>query len=232
MNRRMKHRPSLRAAVCGWLLLIAPVALAGNAALEEALVNYLKAQTAHVRGDVEIELTMPDVALAACRSPQPFLPGRSARLSGRVTVGVKCPGDRPPTRYFQAYISIIAPYFVAAKTIEPGAVISADDIERVTGDITRLSPSITKRPAALLGMVATRRVAEGMPLADSMFRPVIAIKRGDRVRVVADGAGFSITTSGKALNNAGIGDEVRVRTDSGATVTGVSRDASTVVVRP
>lgn len=233
MNKRMNHRQRLRTAVCGCLLLLlTPAALAGNDALKNTLVNYLRAQTAHVDGRVDIEVIMPAVALAGCRSPQPFLPGRNARLMGRITVGVKCPGDRPPTRYFQAYISVIGPYFVAAHTIEPGALISAADIKRVTGDITRLSPNITTHPATLLGMVASRRIAEGMPLTDNMFRHEMVIKRGDRVRVIADGAGFSITTSGKALNSAAIGGEVRVRTRGGTTVTGTSRNGNTVVIRP
>lgn len=233
MNERANMRRALRNTACGVLLtLIAPGALAAGDALHATLAAYLRAQTAQVDGQVSVDVTMPRVRLAPCRSPQPFLPGRSKRLAGHITVGVKCPGDRPPTRYFRAYISVETPYFVAAHPLKTGELITPSDLKRVTGDITRLSPGVVTKPAALLGMVTARRVAAGMPLTENMVTREMVIKRGDRVSVIAKGAGFSITTSGKALNSAPIGGEVRVRTQGGTTVTGISRDGNTVVIRP
>ncbi len=213
------------------LALTAPAAPASDGALEARLVNYLQNQTAHLAGDIAIEVTMPAVALAECRSPQPFLPGRNTRLAGRITVGVQCPGDRPPTRYFQAYVAIITPYYVAARALNSGEVITHRDIRRASGDITRLSPNIATDANVLVGKVAARRIAEGMPLTDNMVEHQMVIERGDTVRLIAEGAGFSITTEGKALGNAPLGGQVRVRTQRGTIVTGIGQDGNTVVIR-
>ncbi len=229
MNRRTRTGPRLALGLL--FALGAPAAPAGNGVLETRLVNYLQNQTAHMAGEVAVEVTMPAVALAPCRSPQPFLPGRNTRLSGRITVGVQCPGGRPPTRYFQAYISIITPYYVAARPLGPGQLITHRDIKRATGDITRLSPHIATDAGVLVGKVTARRIAEGMPLTDTMVERQMVIKRGDRVRVIAEGTGFSITTEGQALGNAPIGGQVRVRTRGDTIVTGISRDGNTVTVQ-
>jgi flagella basal body P-ring formation protein FlgA len=49
------------------------------------------------------------------------------------------------------------------------------------------------------------------------------IKQGQSVRVISTGAGFSVSAEGKAINNAGVGEVVRVRMESGQTVSGKAR---------
>jgi flagella basal body P-ring formation protein FlgA len=49
------------------------------------------------------------------------------------------------------------------------------------------------------------------------------VQQGQTVRLVASGAGFSVTTEGLALNNAGEGQPARVRLASGQVVSGMAR---------
>lgn len=213
------------------LMLFTASAVAAGPDLQTRLENFLHTQTANVNGQVTIKVSMPDTPIGPCGAPQPFLPQRTRHLSGYITVGVKCPGNQPLTRYFRAYISIETTYFVAAHLLKTGDQITLDDLNRITGDITRLAPGVITDAAQLLGMIAARRIAEGIPLTKNMVHVKNAVERGDQVNVLAVGTGFSITTSGKALNNAPVGGQVRVRTIGGATVTGVARDGNTVVIR-
>ncbi len=229
-SARFRYRPLQRA--CGALALIlwVPLALAGKPALESTLVAFLKAQNADAPGTVHITVHKPRVHMGRCHSPQPFLPG--TRTAGRITVGVRCPGDKPAIRYFQADVRIDGSYFVAAHTIKPGEAITHADIRPAEGDLTRLSGDVVTDLAAVLGRVAVRRIGASMPLrADMVARPK-AIKRGDSVQIVARGRGFAITTDGTALSGAALGDAIRVRTAGGRVLSGITRPEHTVSVRP
>ena len=212
-------------------VLTASSAPAATTDMESLLVDYLRSQTDAAAADVRVSVTMPRVAMSACRQPAPFLPGRNTRVAGNLTVGVQCPGDRPATRYYQARVDVVADYYVAARALMPGAVLGMADLKRESGDLSRLPAGVATRPDALLGMAVTRRVAAGRPLGSYMVKQPVAIKRGARVRVIATGAGFSITTEGKALNAAPLGGDVRVSTNDGAIVSGTSTDQNTVTLR-
>jgi len=221
------------AAMLGLMLILALTSAAATSAetnLEQRLSDFLRAQ-APATGEVQVAITPSRAALSECRNPKPFLPGRNARVAGNLTVGVQCPGDRPATRYYQARVSVVADYYVAARALMPGDVLGMGDIRRERGDLSRLPQNVATNTQALLGMAVTRRVAAGRPLGARMVKQPVAIKRGERVRVIATGTGFSITTQGKALNGAPLGGSVRVSTNDGSVVVGTSTDANTVTLR-
>lgn len=201
-----------------------------DAALEQLLSDYLRSQ-APAGGEVQVDVTMPRVRMDECRQPQPFLPGRNPRVAGNLTVGLQCPGDRPATRYFQARVSVVSDYYVAARALMPGDVLSMGDIRHQRGDLSRLPSQVATDTDSLIGMAVTRRVAAGRPLGSYMVKQPVAVERGARVRVVAVGPGFSITTEGKALNAAPLGGDVRVSTNEGSIVIGTSTNQNTVTLR-
>ncbi|MES1952340.1 flagellar basal body P-ring biosynthesis protein FlgA [Salinisphaera sp. S4-8] len=225
--RTARIAPQLLAAVV--LVCVAIAAQADDADMQQLIGDYLRAQ-APGTGDVEISVAMPSVSMPVCHHPRPFLPSRNPRIAGNITVGVQCPGDRPATRYFQARVTVISDYYVAARDLSPGDVLGAADIRREQGDLSRLPPNVATRPDSLIGMSVSRRVAAGRPLGGAMVREPIAIKRGEQVRVVAVGPGFSITTEGKALNAAPLGGDVRVSTREGSIVIGRSTNENTVTI--
>lgn len=217
--------------LCGAvLMLFATATAAGQSTLQAQLVQFLQSKTAQINGQVAVEIDMPDTPLGACDAPQPFLPRRTSHLAGSITVGVKCPGNAPVTRYFRAYISITTTYFAASHLLQTGDTLTLDDLQQVRGDITRLPPGVVTNPGQLLGKVIVRRIPEGIPLTKNMVRIQHAVERGDHVKLKLVGSGFAITTSGTALNKAPLGGQVRVRTANGATVTGIIRQDHTVIL--
>jgi flagella basal body P-ring formation protein FlgA len=61
-----------------------------------------------------------------------------------------------------------------------------------------------------------------------MVRPAQVFQAGAQVRVVAQGAGFQITSDGQALSAGVVGQAARVRMDGGRVMTGVVLDGRTV----
>ena len=58
-------------------------------------------------------------------------------------------------------------------------------------------------------------------LGRGMLRQAWRIKAGQRVLVIANGDGFRVNAEGKALNNAAVAQNARVRMISGQVVSGI-----------
>jgi len=81
-----------------------------------------------------------------------------------------------------------------------------------------------------LGSVSERTLGSGQALTSNMLRRAWRIETGQTVRVIAQGDGFSVQSAGKAMNNAALNDQIRVRLDSGQIVNGQLMDSGDVRV--
>jgi flagella basal body P-ring formation protein FlgA len=200
-------------------------------AIRSAALGFLQQQSAGLPGKVEITVAPAfPRGLAACTVLEPFMPS-GARLWGRMTVGVRCAGERPWTIYLQARISLHATYYLAARAMAPGEVLSAADLVARDGDLTGLPQAIVTDPSQAVGSVSLVRVAGGMPLRRDMLKSASAVSIGQTVHVVAAGTGFAISAEGSAMNNASPGQQVRVKTANGQIISGIVKDGSTVEIQ-
>jgi flagella basal body P-ring formation protein FlgA len=227
--KRVSFSPANSAAAATPQTLGAPAAQDGES-IRLAAYNFLQQQAAGLPGKVEITVTpVFPRGLAPCSSLDPFMP-TGARLWGRMTVGVRCVGERPWTLYVQARVSINATYYLAARAIAPGEVLGNADLIARDGDITAMPQAIVTDPAQAVGAVALSRVPAGLPLRTDMLRAASSVSIGQNVRVVTGGSGFSISAEGIAMNNAAPGQQVRVKTAGGQIITGIVKDSQTVEV--
>ena len=63
-----------------------------------------------------------------------------------------------------------------------------------------------------------------------MIKAAEIFKPGAGVKVLVQGGGFAVTSSGKALDAGAVGQNVRVRMDNGRTVIGTVNQQGEVVV--
>jgi flagella basal body P-ring formation protein FlgA len=199
--------------------------------IRRAAMAFLQQQTTGLPGKVGITVAPAfPRGLAACTTLVPFMPS-GARLWGRTTVGVRCAGERPWTLYLQARVSIEATYYLAARQIEPGTMLSAADLVAHDGDLANLPQAIVTDPSQAVGAVALARIGSGTLLRQDLLRSASSVTIGQTVRVVALGQGFTISSEGSAMNNAAPGQQVRVKMEGGQIVSGVVKDGSTVEIQ-
>ena len=161
-------------------------------------------------------------ALPACAAPQPFLP-TGARLWGRVSIGVRCHTAQPWVRYVSAHVAVIGVHYVAARPINVGQALTLDDVQAREGDLTALPASVIVDAAQAIEMVASNRIASGAPLRREFLRAPVIIQQGQVVKVVSQGAGFMVSTEGRAMTQAAAGALLQVRTQGGVMVSGIVR---------
>nr|WP_242538438.1 flagellar basal body P-ring formation chaperone FlgA [Trinickia acidisoli] len=227
-------RPTAPAAATAAALAPASDAPAGqedSEAIRHAALAYLQQQTIGLPGKISITVapTFPR-GLAACTTLEPFMP-TGARLWGTTSVGVRCAGAKPWTLYLRARIAIDATYYLAARQIEPGTVVTAQDLLARDGDLSNLPRAIITDPSQAIGSTALARISAGMPLRQDLLKSASAVAIGQTVRVIAQGQGFTISSEGSVMNNAAPGQEVRVRLAGGQIISGIVRDAGTVQVQ-
>lgn len=214
------------------LLCIALAALAASAAFaaapyppgpaRSAIEQFLLAHSAGAPGKVTVKIETPAAGpLAACDAPEPFLPA-GATAWGRVSVGVRCPGERPWTRYVPAHVAVQGRYLVSAGAIDAGRTLGAQDVAERSGDLTALPRSVLTDAAQIAGTVAVNRIAAGAPLRREMLRGAVVIQQGQTVRLLAQGDGFVVSTEGRAMVRASVGATLQVKTADGRLVTGVA----------
>lgn len=195
-----------------------PAPLAGEA--RPVIENFLQGQAAGLPGRVVITIDTPmSGALPPCDALEPFLPG-GARLWGRVSVGVRCNSGQPWTRYVPAYVAVHGNYYVAARPINAGQVLTPADAAQREGDLTALPRGVVVEAAQFDGVTALNSIASGAPLRRESLRAAVAVQQGQNVRLRTRGAGFTVSTEGKAMASAAAGAMVQVKMAGGQLLSG------------
>lgn len=214
-----------------WLLLLTPLLAHAQTPLYSTLDDYLRIQTQGLPGKVTYSIGQLDARtqLSECAAFEPFLPAGS-KLWGNSTVGVRCLGPSSWTIYVPVNVHVSGNYLISARTMPAGYVISAADIVVRSGDLSTLPANIITDQAQAIGKTVKNGFAAGQPLRSDLLLAAWAVQQGQSVKTVSNGPGFSVSSEGKALNNALAGQLVQIRTASGQTVSGIARAGGIVEV--
>ncbi len=118
---------------------------------------------------------------------------------------------------------------VPVRRIEPGEMIAAADIEMVRLNLADLPPQSLTSEDDALGHEARRVLMPGRPLQARMLRPPRLVARNRLVRMIFAKGGLRIEIQGKALEDGGRREVVRVANlESGRVVQAVVTGPDTV----
>ena len=215
----------------GTMASAAHAAQQGMAEIRQAADAYARQQTAHLTGQVSVTVgAIEAMQLAACAKLQAFMP-LGAKLWGNSNIGVRCSQGADWTVYVPVTVRVQAPVVVAARPLPSGRQLVAEDLSLQMAELTQLPAGVISNQEDALGKVLSYGVVAGNPLRQDMLRAPILVRQGQSVRLVAQGAGFKVSSEGRALNNAAIGQQVQVKAQNGQTVSGIVKPDGTVEVR-
>ncbi|CNH61018.1 flagellar basal body P-ring biosynthesis protein FlgA [Yersinia massiliensis] len=208
------------------LLLVSPVfaQVAMAADLSVQVNQFFQQQYPDKDSQVKVIIKTPQSQWPQCEMPEITLP-TNARPWGNISLSVRCDGVR---RFIQTQVQVSGRYAVASRPLAAGAKITPQDIEMKQGRLDTLPPGALLEPQFAQGAVSLRHVNTGQPITRNMLRRLWIIKSGQDVQVLAQGDGFNVNSNGKAMNNAAIKDNVRVRMPSGQIVSGVVGEDGTI----
>jgi flagella basal body P-ring formation protein FlgA len=221
----------------GLLLFLLGGMLLAQDAPQEAREPMLEAVERHVLQELGAESGAsvragpldPRLRLSACDAYQPFIPGNT-RLVGNVNVGVRCLGPTRWSIFVPVRIQIERSYVATATALAAGKTLEAQDLTLLKGDPGTLPAGTLTDPHAAIGKNLRVALAAGQPVRAGQLVAPRVIQQGQTVRLVARGPGFAASNEGQALNGAGVGEVVQVRTLSGMVVRGIAMADGTVRV--
>ncbi len=194
------------------------------AQLRSAVEQFLQRQSGGLPGEVRIEVGQVDARLnlPACMQPEPFI-AHGSRAWGKTAVGIRCTAPAPWTIYVTANVHVMADYLAAAAPLVQGQLIGPNDIARVRGDLTMLPAGVITDASLAIGRTTMSSLQLGAPLRQDTLRAQAAVQMGQTIRVLSAGPGFSVSTEGRAMNNATEGQTVQAKTAGGQIISGIAR---------
>lgn len=109
---------------------------------------------------------------------------------------------------------------VAARRIERGTLLTEADF--AFQESIRWGPPAGRTPKPMPGWQAERRLNVGEELKTPAVRPAVAVRTGDRVKIIWKTGHIELTLSGVAIGSARPGETVGVRLDAGRRLRGVA----------
>lgn len=189
------------------------------------------AGTLPLRMEVQVGQLDSRLRLAACAKVEPYLPAGS-RLWGRSRLGLRClQGAVAWNVFLPITVKAWGPAWVLQNGIASGRPLAAEDAMQAEVDWAEDSAAVYANPQDWIGLVAARPLSAGQALRQNMLRPPALFAAGAQVRVMVNGGGFAVTSSGKAMAAAGEGQAVRVRMDNGRLISGVVNPEGVVLVQ-
>lgn len=199
--------------------------------LNATVEAFVKSQTQNLDGTVTTTIGQLDSRqqLPPCADHQAFLPP-GARLLGNTSVGVRCLTPSTWSVYIPVRVSVLATYVVTSRAVPNGIPLTSDDLNELRGDLANLPAGTLSRKDQAVGKTLRFAMGAGQTIRTEQLTSVAVIKQNQSVRIIARGNGFSASTEGKSLGNAGVGELVQVRTSSGSVVSGIVQPDGTVSV--
>ncbi|WP_010429641.1 flagellar basal body P-ring formation chaperone FlgA [Enterobacter mori] len=205
---------TIKRGLAATLLLLSPLAQAEN--LQAQLTTFFAQQLAGFSDEVSVTVRTPPNLYPSCEQPSFTVTG-TTKLWGNVNVLARCANEK---RYLQVAVQATGNYVVAAAPIARGRVLQASSVTLKRGRLDQLPPRTMLDINQAQDAVSLRDMAPGQAIQLSMLRKAWRVKAGQQVMGVANGDGFSINSEGKALNNAAVAQNARVRMSSGQVVSG------------
>jgi flagella basal body P-ring formation protein FlgA len=166
--------------------------------------------------------------LAACQEVEPYLPA-GTRLWGKTRLGLRClRGEVKWNVFLPITVKAFGPAWMIKGSVAQGGLLSEADAMQVEADWAELNSPVVANYPDWVGQTAARSLSTGQVIRQDMVRATQVFQAGEQVRVVANGGGFEIATSGFAVSSGVVGQSARVRMDNGRVLTGQVVDSRTV----
>jgi flagella basal body P-ring formation protein FlgA len=155
---------------------------------------------------------------------------QNKRFSGVIAAPAGDPNAERAQIFGRIYQVVDVP--VLKRRVNPGEAIRKDDVELMKVRDYQALRGIVVQPAQLIGFTPRRQLPERTVLRENDVQPLMLVSRNEIVTITLHTETMSLSTQGKALDNGGRGETVRVvNTKSNKTVEGIVTGPNTIAVK-
>jgi flagella basal body P-ring formation protein FlgA len=207
----------------------------GQDAIEAALRTELKRRGLNRKSDIELTNRGLEMLVASGVAPtvtvQQF---DHDERGGRFVAVIAAPADAPTTRLtVQGRVFETVEVPVLARRMNAGEVIHKDDIEWTNMRADQVNRNVLSDASRLIGQEIRRGAPAGQPVRAGDIRSPIIVTKNSVVTMVLQTAKMQLTSKGRAMEDASMGDAVRImNTQSKTVVEATVVGTNTVQVMP
>lgn len=169
---------------------------------------------------VEVKVGNLDQRLRLARCDQKLALNLKDPLNsgGNVNVQVSCKGSSSWTILVPAQAKVYRSVAVASRTLQRGDVITEDDLTHEVKEVSEYRLGFALTPEAIVGKELKFTVNKGEAFRNSALDTPLVIKRGDAVTMEAAAGEISVKTSGTAITDGRVGQQIRVKNNQSSRV--------------
>lgn len=156
--------------------------------------------------------------LTQCDQPLTLNLQDPSNNGGNVNVQVACRGISQWTILVPAQAIVFRPMAVASRNLQRGELISTEDIGVEVLDVSQYRQGYSSKPEDIIGKELKYPVNKGDAFRESVLNSQLVIKRGDEVSVEAVAGAIRVVTTGTAITNGRIGQQIRVKNNQSARI--------------
>lgn len=153
----------------------------------------------------------PRLRLEACGEALETFAVAGERGGGNTSVGIRCTAPRAWTIYVPVRVRHEQEVVILTRSLQRDARLDADALSLVTRDTSALGFGYFTDLDEVAGLTLRRAAAAGTVVSPGLVSIPPTIRRGEMVTLTAERAGISIRAPGRALDDARMGETVRVR---------------------
>ncbi|WP_448188897.1 flagellar basal body P-ring formation chaperone FlgA [Azospirillum sp. sgz301742] len=181
-----------------------------EAALTEALTRHITVGRMHLELDnraVEVRVPAGQTASGGLAVENVYYSAVQGRFAAELVVPGTAPQVRVPVSG-RAYGTVDVP--VLNHRVSPGDTISANDVDWVELRADQAGTDVAASEAQLIGMTPKRGIPINQPVRVRDLQSPRMIDKGSLVTITLESSNMSLSAQGKALQEGGKGDVIRV----------------------
>jgi len=162
---------------------------------------------------VEVKVNNLDarLRLTKCDQTPSMILKDPSKSGGNVNVEVSCKSASSWTILVPALARVYRPVAIASRNLQRGDVISENDLTTDVKDISNFRMGFALTADALIGKEVKSAINKGETFRNSSLDSPLVIRRGDTVSMEATVGEISVRSSGTAVSDGRIGQQIRVK---------------------
>ena len=170
-----------------------------------------RAIAAYPDADIEVSVAALDsrLRLADCSDLQ--ITPRGQQQHGRISIALKCQAPTAWSVFMTAEVRVMLPVITMATPLPRGAILEESHLTTSVQDISRLRTQRLLQPVNGIGMQLKRPLSAGSVVYLSALKQPLAIRRGEKITIIASRGSVQISVPGESLDNGQRGEQIRVR---------------------
>lgn len=199
--------------------------------IEQVAYEYAvkQAQASYDNPQITMDSLDDRLRLESCESALEAFSTKDVVGLGNQTIGVKCNSPVTWTVYVPIKVKVMKLVVVATKPLSSNQLIKKDDIKLQQWDIGTLQHGYLNNPKSVVGQQLKHPISMGSVIKPNSLQAEKVVRRGEQIMLVAMAGKMEVRMTGTALDDATLGQRVKVKNSTSKRVVEGVVDAPGIV---